>query len=173
MKKLLILLLTVISLSAAAQQLPLDDETGLITYKEVIQQKGSQQLLYDRAIEWVKNYYKNPFEVLGQRSPEEGYINGKANLRLFIADKKGVKTPAGLVTYAFKLELKDNKYRYVFYDFQFKSDSRFPLERWLNEAKYQTDVYFNYLNQVNDHILKTIESLIAGMEDVDVKKDEW
>ena len=39
--------------------LPIDETTKLVTYKDVVNEKGTPQELYDRAMEWVKTYYKN------------------------------------------------------------------------------------------------------------------
>jgi len=169
----LCLFLGLVALPGFTQIPPVDDETGLFTYKEVITQTGTKEILYDRGLAWVRKQYRNPSEVLGQRSPEEGFITGKANIRIHNVNKKGEKTPAGLVTYQFRIEFKENRYRYVFFDFQFKADSKFPLERWINETKYQTPAYQAYLEEVNKHIEDTIESLLEGMKPVAVKKDEW
>lgn len=167
------IILSFFSLSIIGQTVPIDEDTKLITYKDIVQQKGTPQILYARAEAWVKARYKNPFDVLGQRSAEEGYLNGKANIRMQYTDKKGVKTPAGLVTYTFRIEFKEDRYRYVFTDFILQASSRFPLERWINEEAYQTAVFKSYLQQVDQHILETIESLENAMTEPEKKKDDW
>jgi hypothetical protein len=54
-----------------------------------------------------------------------------------------------------------------------QASSRFPLERWINEASYQTPVFLSYLQQVDQHILETIESLENAMIEPEKKKDDW
>ena len=34
--------------------LPIDERTNLVTYQDVVKQEGTPQVLYDRAMEWVK-----------------------------------------------------------------------------------------------------------------------
>ena len=44
--------------------LPIDEKTQLVTYQDVIKQEGTPKVLYDRAMAWVKKYYKNTTEVI-------------------------------------------------------------------------------------------------------------
>ena len=39
--------------------LPIDERTYLVTYQDVVKQEGTPKVLYDRAMAWVKKYYKN------------------------------------------------------------------------------------------------------------------
>ena len=36
--------------------LPIDERTNLVTYQDVVKQEGTPQVLYARAMEWVKKY---------------------------------------------------------------------------------------------------------------------
>ena len=79
MKKIIVFLAFVmVGLMAFAQNkkgveipypnVPIDEQTNLVTYKEVVQQaNATPQELFDRAMQWVKNYYKNTAEVITKR----------------------------------------------------------------------------------------------------------
>lgn len=92
------------------------------------------------------------------------------------ADKKGVVTEAGLVEYTLKLEFKENKYRYILSDINWKQKSYYPIERWMetSAAGYQP-VYSYYLQQTDILMNQVIKDLDAGMKipTSKVKKDDW
>ena len=77
MKKILILLAVCVSMTAFAQKteipeapyLPIDERTNLVTYQDVVKQEGTPKVLYDRAMNWVKKYYKNTAEVIKSTDP--------------------------------------------------------------------------------------------------------
>ncbi|HQQ20876.1 MAG TPA: hypothetical protein PK471_03105, partial [Bacteroidales bacterium] len=70
-KAFLLLLISLFSISVFAQKegtysvpdLPIDEDTKLVTYRDVVREKGTPQELYDRAMDWIKAYYKNTNEV--------------------------------------------------------------------------------------------------------------
>lgn len=50
---ILITVTSVVSAQEAIPNLPVDPDTKLITYKEVVNQTGSKRALFDRAVEWL------------------------------------------------------------------------------------------------------------------------
>lgn len=66
-KHFLFILFTAFMVSLSAQKneplvvpdMPIDENTKLITFQERVDEKGTPQELYDRAMVWVKQYYKN------------------------------------------------------------------------------------------------------------------
>ena len=83
----LFLLATV--LCAAAQKpktelpvpdLPIDERTNLVTYQDVVKQEGTPQVLYARAMEWVKKYYKNTNEVIKNADAEKCVIERTSSI---------------------------------------------------------------------------------------------
>ena len=54
--------------------MPVDPDTKLITYKEVVTTTGKPADLYIRAIAWVNKQYKNPADATKVRDPETGLI---------------------------------------------------------------------------------------------------
>jgi hypothetical protein len=170
------LLLFVLIKPAFAQTsiVPVDEDTKLITYKDVVTQEGDKTKLYYRAIEWVNANYKNPTEVTRVRDEENGKLELRASFKVFNTDKKGFKTDAAVINYILKLEFKPGKYRYIFTDFSIAAVSKYPLERWLDkkDPRY-TPACEDYLAQVDSVINVKIESLKEGMVPKVIKKDDW
>lgn len=153
---------------------PVDEDTKLITYREVVNQEGDANKLYNLAISWINANYENPTEVTRIRDVENGKIEVRHRFKVFNIDKKGVKTDAYVILYTLKLEFKPNRYRYTFTDFQLQALSKFLLERWLDKSDPQySPLCDEYLTQVDTYINKLIESLKVGMTPKIVKPDEW
>ena len=141
--------------------MPYDTISKLITYKEVVQMKSTRDELYVRAIEWIGATYKNAERVTSKRDRENGVIEGIARFKINYTDKDGQKSDAGNISYKILLECKDGRFRFTFNGFNLDSQSRFPIEKWLNKK----DVAYNpswdqYLKDV-DAFMKT---LIAGLK---------
>jgi len=178
MKSIITGLLALLFLVASAQEnslnLPVDEETKLITYREVVLQEGSKLELFNRAIEWINKEYKNPADVTKVRNPETGLIELIHRIDLSY-DEKGVSRSGGIVDYTLKLELKDERYRYTFTNFNLKQASRVPIERWMDKSdKAYTPSWDLYLSQVDKHTKAVAESLKKGMQPPVAKKaDDW
>jgi hypothetical protein len=180
MKKIILLMLVIIPLHSFSQeaqpavQVPVDQDTHKIMYREVVSQEGVKDILYNRAAEWLRSYYVNPTSVVKVLDKVNGKIEGTGRMNIFYTDKDGTSRNAGMILYNLNLEFKDNKYRYTLFDFNLKSESRSPLEKWLNKSdpayNEQWDVY---LYQVDTTMQRLIKSLKAGMQPKVVKKDEW
>jgi hypothetical protein len=155
--------------------LPVDPDTRKIMYRAVIDQEGTPAYLYDKAVQWFGYYYLNPQSVYSVQDKTNGKIEGNGRLKIYYQDEKtGTRLDAGIVMYLIKLELKDNKYRYTLTDFNLKSASRFPIEKWMNK----TDPAYNanwdsYLFQVDTTMQRLISTLQEKMKPTVVKKDEW
>ena len=155
-------------------KIPVDPDTKLITYKEVVTTAGKPAELYNRAIEWVNKQYKNPADATKVRDPSSGII--EIIHRFEITQKvQGVTLMAAIVDYSLKLELKDGRYRYTITNYNVKEVSRQPLEKWMNKNDQSyIPAWDDYLKQVDDQTHKLIESLKLGMQPPTVKKpDTW
>jgi hypothetical protein len=153
-------------------QMPIDEDSKLITYKEVVQQTGTRQELFNRAIEWINKTYKNPADVTKVRNPESGIIELIHRIELTY-DEKGVTRSGGIVDYNLKIELKEGRYRYTFTNFNLKQASRVPIEKWMDKTdKNYTPACDNYLAQVDEATRKLIETLKKGMEPPAAKKED-
>lgn len=155
-------------------KIPVDPDTKLITYKDVITESGNKDELYIRSFDWINANYKNPSEVTRRRDAVNGEIEGQHRIQLFYKDKDGNTIKTGLVEYTFKLQFKDNKYRYIFTNFYLKDKSRYPIENWLdkNNPGY-SPLWDDYLKIIDNHISKLIDNLKAVMPAKKIKKDEW
>jgi len=170
----LILLLFTFSISLVAQNskaLPIDEETGLITYQEVVEEKGTKQEYFNRAIGWINGFYKNPVDVTKTRDPQSGIIKGIHRFKIKNTDEDGFSTDAGVVQYQFILQFKDGRYRYTLDEFVLRQASKIPAEKWLNKSDPQSK---SYLKQIDKFAQDWIESLKEGMKPkVEKNDDEW
>lgn len=153
--------------------LPIDEQTNLITYKEVVTQSGTKDELYNRSMQWIKETYINPSGVTKISNKGEGKIIGMSAFKLYSLDKKGTKVPGGSVGYTFIIELKDGRYRYSFTEFNLTGVSKFPLERWLNEEQFKTPQVDYHIEQVDANTKLLIESLKTGMRPKKEFIDNW
>ncbi len=154
-------------------KMPIDETTKLINYTEVVQQTGTRDELYNRAISWINSYFKNPGDVTRVRDKENGKIECVHRIKVQ-HEEKGVQVDGGLVQYELYIDFKDGKYRYSVTKFNLKNLSYFPLERWLNKNDPSYNSYCPaYLHQVDDEIKNLIKSLKKGMEPPVVKNDNW
>lgn len=152
--------------------LPMDEDTQLISYQDVIQMPGTADELYVRAIEWINTQYKNPADVCRIRNRESAVIEIAHRFEI-LNDEEGDKLIAGIVNYNLKLEFKPGRYRYTLSDLILKQSTRFPIERWLNkEDQMYSPLWDLYLKQVNRQAKELIESLKSGMEPPVVKQEE-
>lgn len=162
---------------AVNAQIPVDEDTKMITYKEVVTQEGTPQKLYNQAMAWINATYTNAADATRVRDPENGKIEIRHRIRLYAVDKNGMKTTEPLkdvVQYTLNLEFRDGRYRFVFTNFILLATTAFPLERWLDKkdpAYVPADDY--YLQQVDKEVRDLIASLKKGMVPKVIKEDNW
>lgn len=178
MKKIISLFFILsLAITAISQNfnIPVDEETNLITWQEVITEKGNKDELYVRAIEWINANYKNSQEVTRIRDKENGRIVINHRIRMNDIDANGNSVASNtIVNYILRLEFRENRFRYTFTEFTMRATSKYPLERWLNKTDpTYLPQYEKYLDQVAEEIEKLIESLVEGMKPKVVKEDVW
>ena len=153
--------------------IPMDPVTGLITYQEVVEEKGTKDELFNRGSTWLRIFYANPMAVSQVRDHSTGLIRGDHNIKVYFTDEAGVKQEGGIILYTFKIEFKEGKYRYTLDNFLVKKVSKYPLEKWMNpmDPEY-TPLWNSYLEQVDKFVREEwIPSLKANMVP-EVKKEE-
>ncbi len=159
-----------------APDMPIDEETGLITYKEVIQEQGSATELFDRAMRWAKSFYKNTNEVIKSADREKGVIEMYSSVKIYSHQKDGSKIGKNIVYYTFRLECREGRYRYTITNFKERATSSAPIEAWLDNSsdnkKWDPECFIN-LQEVDEQILSLLQSLTTGMEPPVEKVDEW
>jgi len=155
--------------------LPLDPDTKKISYREIVNQDGNPGYLYDKAIQWFGYYYLNAASVFAVQDRVNGKVEGIGRMKIYYNDSKtATRMDAGLVTYQIKIEFKENKYRYTVSDFNLKTASRFPIEKWMNkdDPAYNSN-WDSYLYQVDTTMQRLVSTLKEKMKPTVVKKDEW
>ena len=171
-----LLLVHVYSQEITSVNMPVDENTGLITYKEVIDEAGTKDELFNRCSEWLHTFFPNPWETVKVRDQSTGLMKIQHQFRIYNVDNQGNKLDAGMILYNAKIEFKDNKYRIVVDNFVSKEVSRVPIEKWLDEsAQNYNPVWKNYLAQVDNYVQnELIKSLKEGMKPKkEVKEDVW
>lgn len=169
-------LLTASAQDDAALNIPTDEASGLITYKEVINEAGLKDTLFNRCSTWLHVFYPNPWEATKVRDQASGIIKIQHQFRIYNYDDTGNKQDAGMVQYNAKIEFKDNRYRIVIDNFILKQASRYPVEKWLDKNAPDYDVKWkSYLEQinsfVNDELLKSLKENMKPARVV--KEEEW
>ena len=154
---------------------PVDKTTGLINYEEVVPEEGTKNDFFNRAVAWVNQTYKNPTSVTTVRDPQTGKIEGNYRLKIYQTTEDQAGMEWGTILYSFRLEFKDGRYRYSFYDFLLKTDSRYPIERWLDKTHtdYTPECDLK-LRKVDEHMQNLINTLKQSMKPKAVKQEaEW
>jgi len=165
---------SLISFAQEPSVVPVSDETGLITYRDVIQEDGSKDELYVRALAWVNSFYKNPSDVTRVRDREDGKIDCIHRFRIRFIDENGINRDAGTIMYSLYLECRDGRYRYTLTEFTLMEASRVPCEKWLDKThQAYNPLWDEYLKQINDFSLELIDDLKEGMKPEKVVEDEW
>jgi hypothetical protein len=169
--------------------LPIDPDTRMITYTEVINVDSSVSKLelYSRAREWFAKAYNSSQNVIQMDDKESGKIVGKALTRVY-HKALGSNYPSGYINYTISLYLKDGKYKYEITNFYHtgqpvsagRIEDMGPCEEMINTRKktmgisYQkTFNYYLYQLDVNT------KSLVLGLKESmnrasnGKKKDDW
>jgi hypothetical protein len=156
--------------------IPIDPNTGLITYQEVVEEKGEKDELFNRCVYWLNEFYKNPVAVTKKRDFESGVMKGQHQFRIYFTDEEGYKKDAGMVMYDFTIEFKEDRYRYTVTDFLLRKASRYPIEQWLNKSDpAYSEKWDGYLQQVNDFVTKEwVPALKEKMKPEEIiEEEEW
>lgn len=183
MKKVMMFLAAVMMIVVANAQkpsqlpvpdLPIDERTNLVTYQDVVKQEGTPKVLYDRAMEWVKKYYKNTNEVIKNADAEKCVIEMRSSVRIYSKQKDGTMLQKNIVYYNFKLECRDNRYRYTITNFNERAASAAPIENWFKtDSPYWSPSQYEWLTQIDGQVKELINSLEEGMLPPEVFEDEW
>jgi hypothetical protein len=155
--------------------MPIDENTKLVTYKNVVQMKGTSAELYDRAYQWANKYYKNPVAVIQKANKQQGIVECVSNVPIYTLAKDGVtRVAAGYVYYTLTIEARENRYRYTITNLYKKEQAQFPIEKWLDSSRPEwTTVRYDHLHQIDEGVKKLMENIEEGMQPAKVIIDEW
>ena len=178
MNKIVLLATLLLPLFTIAQDdvlvIPLDEDTQMIKFREVIDEEGTKDELFNRCIYWLNDFYKDPTRVTTIRDNPTGKIAGQHQFRVYY-EEEGIKKPAGMVRYTFTIEFKDNKYRYTIDELKVKSRTDIPVEKWLDKDDPAYDPRWDdYLQQIALYVEDWSESLKEKMKpEPEKKEDDW
>lgn len=179
MKKTLFIVLLFFAFTQLKAQLvlPVNEETKQAEIKEVVEAGGSTKAeLYDRAITWIYKFYSNPNGVIQSKNQETGEIEGKAQFKLKIIDKKGVEHFEGIVGYTITLNFKDGKFRYTISRIHWKQASYFDASKWMDtkDPDYNFEKYQSYIKQTLEYFENLKKELVQAVKNPPAKKnDDW
>ncbi|MCB0754448.1 MAG: DUF4468 domain-containing protein [Flavobacteriales bacterium] len=154
----------------------IDSKTNLITYTEVPEVPGTKDELYDRAMKWGGEYFKNFAEKIRKQDKDSGEMEIFNRVQIYAYDKKGVKTTSrqGLAQYTLTIQFKDGRYKYTVTDLNFKATSYQPLEAWLDRDDPNATNHSYYLTDIDADIQATLKSLKDAMYSAGEKSgDDW
>lgn len=170
------MLLTPFFLHSQSLQLPIDEQSKLITYTNVVEVNGPKTELYNRALSWANTFYKNPADVIREKDATAGKIVCKGRFKLMDEpDKKGFQKDQGNVQYTLTIEAKEGKYRYKLSELNWKQTSYYAAERWMDtKNQYYVKAWDFYLKYADENAKKIVADLEQAMkEGPKVKKDDW
>ena len=155
--------------------MPIDENTKLVTYKGVVNQGGSADELYERAVKWANKYFPNPMLSIKKADKNGGVLECQPNTKITTLATDGkTATLAGMVYYTLTIEAKENRYRYTITSIYKKETSQFPIEKWFDNTKPEwSPVRYDHLHQIDQAIKKLIADLEEGMKPEKVIIDEW
>jgi len=174
-----IILLLLLPLFAVAQpdklEIPVETETGLIRFKEVVDEEGTKDELFNRCVYWLNDFYKDPTRITTIRDVPTGKIVGQHQFRVYYYLEDSIKKAGGMVKYTFAIEFKDNKYRYTIDKLLLKAQTNVPVEKWLNKDDPAYDTRWDdYLQQIAVYVQEWSSSLKEKMKPEPEKaKDDW
>jgi hypothetical protein len=168
-----LLLPATLLLQAQDNPVPRDSETGKIKFQEVVEEPGTQEELFNRSINWLNNYYRDPVRVTSVRDKATGKIIGKHTIRITQGLEDGTVKEVAFVFYEFTIEVREGRYRYTISDLLLKTASRFEIERWLNteDPKYDP-LWATYIQQISDYADQWSANLKEKMKPGPEKKED-
>lgn len=155
--------------------MPVDENTKLVTYKEVVQMQGSSEVLFERALKWANKFYKNPAAVITKKDKPSGIVECVSNIPIYTLAKDGVtRTSAGYVYYTLTIEARENRYRYTITNLYKKEQAQYPIEKWLETSRPEwTTARYDHLHQIDEAVRKLMEEIEEGMTPEKIIIDEW
>lgn len=155
---------------------PIDINSGLLTFQEVVEESGTKKDLFNRAGEWLHVYFKQPVYVTNVRDAATGLIKGKHQFELWMYDADSSRTRAGMIKYYFKIECKEGRYRWTLDNFVLTQQSRYGCERWLNTShRDYNDQWAAYLAQLRAYAYDDFAASLKKhmVPEVIIEEEEW
>jgi hypothetical protein len=78
----------------------------------------SADKIFTQANIWVAENFRDANSVIQVADKEQGVIVGKGNFDIYVQETKRLNTYYGTIKFTMKIQVKDGKYKYEFYDFR-------------------------------------------------------
>jgi hypothetical protein len=160
-----ILFIALLFPEALLAQMPLDPESKLYTYQEVVEVEGvSKDDLYTRARTWFVKEYKSANAVLQMDDKEAGTLMGKGFFKVMF---QGALRD---VYHTVQIDVKDDRYRYSINAFKLK------FSHVYNEKDFEllTNKDFWGISKLIEATHQETKSMINGLKNHMQKADkEW
>ena len=155
--------------------MPRDENTKLVTYKGVVNQQGTSDVLYERAVKWANKYFSNPSAVIQKADKAGSVLTCLVSTKITTLSNDGkTSVMAGMVYYTLTIEAREGRYRYIITDIHKREQVQYPIEKWFDTSKPEwTTARYDHLNQIDQAIQKLIADLKEGMKPEKVIVDEW
>ena len=112
MKTILLSSFLMLSSIVFAQELPINEKTGKVSYEGIVKVEGSSATdLYIKANEWFAMTFNSANNVIQMQDKDAGKIIGKGAIEV---EKSGY--PNGVFDFTIKFTAKEGRYRYVITD---------------------------------------------------------
>lgn len=162
------------SFAQSTYNLPIDESSGRITYKEVVTESGTKDEFFDRMYAWTKKSYPNISSIISKMDKDNGVFELNLKIKFTTTDKKGKITDGGTASYIFKIEMKEGRYRIIAYDFKQFGGYGNDLEIWFKDTTPESiAIHSQHFAQLDAEVKKVIASLKEGMKPKVEVKDEW
>lgn len=172
--KLTYILFLLLAVPAAAQTLPIDEETKKVIYSATVEVDSlEKEVLFDRAKKWLISTTSSKLEAA---DAEKGELKNDATFIIKLTYDFKYKKDVN-ITYGITINQKEGKYRYIFDNFrvyEVKSGPRSEesLEAYYNKQRYNSKP--EIASQIDAEIQKTIADLKKAIEEGEfVEKDDW
>lgn len=183
MKNIILILTLLVGIICSAQ-------SDKLNYSDVIKVDGvSKNELYDRAMNWFANSFRNANNVIQLTDKENGQITAKA---LFVYNPNffvGSGPVKGYIRYTVSVYLKDGRYKYEITDFTHEpsnspnaksvgiitNDLEYPgKEKRAANQKWMNNTWQDINKQIEANITPIVASLKDGMNKAtESKNEDW
>jgi hypothetical protein len=154
------------TLSMQAQEVPVDDKSGKITYVKVVDQAGTKDELFERLNKWFNTFYKNPKGVIQSSDATAGMVVGKHRFysEIVTFDKKGReagRTRGGSIQYIITVSCKDGKFRYHITDVILLKAPKVAAETWIGDGNATNQEYLKQIDAFMQDLIKNLTGAMA------------
>lgn len=160
---------------SSAQDLPIDKETGKITYSGVVTvENADASQLFSRAQAYFVNTFVDSKSVIQMKDESSKTIIGKGNISM---PERLWKT--GWVNFTLTIQAKDGRYRYVVTDFSHDNSLSSSIGGALENEKPACGTFnmmMKHWNLYKEHTNSRVTLLIASLKkamDVPSSKTDW